>query len=73
MHLKVENYAQTILDIQNIIDKHDIQIKKIKNNQKDEKHKNDVLLVVRHHKDLNINSVYAQISALDDVTDLELD
>lgn len=73
IHLKVENYAQTILDIQNIIDKHDIQIKKIKNNQKSEKHKNDVLLIIRHHKDLNINSVYAQISALEDVTDLELD
>ena len=73
MHLKVENYAETIIEIQNIIDKHDIQIKKIKNNQKDKKHKNDVLLVVRHHKDLNINSLYAQISALEDVTDLELD
>jgi len=73
LHLKVENYANTIITIQNILDKHDINIKKIKNNQKDEKHKNDVLLVIRHHKDVNINSVYAEISSLDEVTDLDID
>lgn len=73
LHLKVEDYANTIITIQNILDKYDINIKKIKNNQKDEEHKQDVMLVFRYHKDVNINSVYAEISALDDVTDLEME
>ena len=73
LHLKVEDYANTIIVIQNILDKHDIRIKKIKNNQRDEKHSKDVLLVIRYHKDVNINSVYAEISSLDNVTDLEQD
>lgn len=72
LHLKVENFANTILAIQNILNDHDIQIKKIKNNQKDEKHKNDVLLVIRYHRDTNINAVYAEISSMDEVTDLEI-
>ncbi|MBO4816646.1 MAG: MgtC/SapB family protein [Clostridia bacterium] len=71
LHLKVEDYANTIITIQNILDKYDINIKKIKNNQKDEEHSKDVLLVFRYHKDVNINSVLAEISSLDDVTDLE--
>ena len=73
LHLKVDNFASTITIIQNILDKHSVTIKKIKNNQNDEKHKRDVLLVVRHHKDLNINPVYAEISALDEVTELSID
>lgn len=71
LHLKVEDYANTIITIQNILDKYDITIKKIKNNQKSEKHAKDVVLVFRYHKGMNINAVYAEISALDDVTDLE--
>lgn len=71
LNLKVENYAETIIVIQNILDKYDINIKKIKNSQKDEEHSKDVLLVFRYHKDVNINSVFAEISSLDDVTDLE--
>ncbi len=73
VHLKVDDYAKTIITIQNILDKYNIHIKKIKNSQKDEKHKNDVLLVFRYHKDININSVCAELSSLDDVTDLEME
>ncbi len=72
VRLKVEDYPTTIISIQNILDKYDVAIKKIKNNQKDAKHSKNVLLVFRYHKDININSVYAEISALDNVTDLEL-
>ena len=72
LHLKVEDFANTIVTIQDILNEHDIHIKKIKNNQKDIKHKNDVLLIIRHHKDININTVYAEISALDEVTELEI-
>ena len=73
LHLKVEDFANSIIVIQNILNKYDVNIKKIKNNQKDIKHKNDVLLVIRHHRDTDINSVYAEISALDEVTDLEME
>ena len=73
LNLKVDDYAKTIIDIQNIIDKYDITIKKIKNTQKDEKLAKDVLIVFRYHKDIKINEVYAQISALDNVTDLEIE
>ena len=71
LHLQVDDYAKTIIDIQNIIDKYDITIKKIKNNQKDEEHAQDVILVFRYHKDVKMNEVYAKIAALDNVTDLE--
>ena len=73
IHLKVENFADVIILIQNILNKYDINIKKIKNNQKDETNKKDVLISFRYHKDININSVYAEISSLDDVTDLEIE
>ena len=71
MHLKVENFSGTIDIIQNILSKYDVQIKRIKNNQKEDK--NDVLLVCKYHKDTNINSVFTEISALEDVTDLEVE
>lgn len=71
LHLKVDDYSNTIIIIQNILDKYNINIKKIKNNQKSEKHAKDVILVLRYNKGININAVYAEISALDDVTDLE--
>lgn len=73
LHLQVENYSDTIITIQNILDKYKITINKIKNNQKDEEHAKDVLLIFRYHKDININSVFAEISSLDDVIDLEQD
>ena len=72
LYLKVEDFTNTIVTIQHILDEHDIHIKKIKNNQNDIKHKNDVLLIIRHHKDININNVYAEIASLDKVTELEL-
>ncbi len=71
LHLKVEDFANTIIAIQSIIDRYNISIKKIKNNQKEDK--NDVLIIIRYHKDDNINSVYAEISSLDEVTDLEIE
>ena len=73
LHLKVENYANTITTIESILNKYSVNIKKIKNNQKDEKHKQDVLLVIRHHKDVDVNHIFAEISALDEVIDLEVD
>ncbi len=71
LHMQVEDYSNTIITIQNILDKYDIAIKKIKNNQKDEEHAKDVTLIFRYHKDVKINEVYAKISSLDNVTDLE--
>ena len=71
LNLTVENFANTLPVIQGILDKYGISIKKIKNNQKDEKHSKDVQLIFRYHKDININSVLTEISALDNVTDLE--
>ena len=71
LHMQVDDYANTIITIQNILDKYDISIKKIKNDQKDEEHAKDVVLIFRYHKDVKINEVYAKISALDTVTDLE--
>lgn len=73
LHLQVDNFSSTITTIQNIFDKYNVHIKKIKNNQKDEERKKDVVLVIRHHKDLNINPVYAEISSLNDVTYIEID
>ena len=69
LHLNVEDFENTITLIQGLLDKYDVNIRKIKNNPKD---KNDVLLVIRHHRDLNTNNLYADISSLDDVTDLEI-
>lgn len=71
LNLKVENFANTLPVIQSILDKYGISIKKIKNNQKDEEKSKDVQLVFRYHKDININSVLTEISALEDVIDLE--
>ena len=71
LNLKVENFANTLPVIQSILDKYGISIKKIKNNQKDEEKSKDVQLIFRYHKDININSVLTEISALEDVIDLE--
>ncbi len=73
VHLKVEDYPNTIITIQKILDKYDIHIKKIKNDQTDAEHKDDVLLVFKYHKDIKINSVYTEISSLDNVTDMEIE
>lgn len=71
LNLIVEDFANTLPDIQKILDKNEITIKKIKNNQKDEENSKDVHLVFRYHKDLNINSVLTEISQLENVIDLE--
>lgn len=71
LNLVVDDFANTLPLIQNILDKYDVSIKKIKNNQKDEKNSRDVQLVFRYHKDVNINSVITEISKLENVIDLE--
>ena len=71
LNLVVEDFANTLPDIQKILDKNKIAIKKIKNDQKDEENSKDVHLVFRYHKDLNINSVLTEISRLENVIDLE--
>jgi len=71
LNLIVEDFANTLPDIQKILDNHEISIKKIRNNQKDDKKSKDVNLVFRYHKDTNINSVFTEISALENVIDLE--
>jgi len=71
LNLTIEDFANTLPDIQKILDKYEITIKKIRNNQKDDKKSKDVNLVFRYHKDTNINSVFTEISALDNVIDLE--
>ena len=71
LNLSVENFAETLPIIQKILDKHEITIKKIKNNQKDEEKSKNVQLVFRYHKDININSVLTEISQLENVIDLE--
>lgn len=71
LNLTVENFTETLPIIQGILDKHEITIKKIKNNQKDEEKSKDVQLVFRYHKDVNINSVITEISKLENVLDLE--
>lgn len=71
LNLIVEDFSNTLPDIQKILDKNEISIKKIKNNQKDEEKSKEVHLVFRYHKDLNINSVLTEISQLENVIDLE--
>ena len=46
-------------------------IKKIKSNKREEEKSKDIHLVLRYHKDINVNSVLTEISQLENVTDLE--
>lgn len=71
LNLVIEDFAETLPLIQSILDKYDISIKKIKNNQKDEEKSKDVHIVFRYHRDININSVITEISKLENVIDLE--
>jgi len=71
LDLVVDNFENTIVKIQEILDKHQVVIKKIKNNQKDEKKAREVIIIFRHHKDVNINKIITEISQLEDVIDLE--
>lgn len=69
--LTVDDFANTLPQIQSILDKHEISLKKIKNNSKDEEKCKDVQLVFRYHKDVNLNTVLTEISKLENVLDLE--
>lgn len=71
LNLTIENFSMTLPNIQNILDKHKIVIKKIKNNKKPETESTYVQLVFKYHKDVNINSVLTEISQLENVIDLE--
>ena len=71
LNLTVEDFANTLPVIQGVLDKYNISIKKIKNNQKDEEKSKEVQLVFRYHKDVNMNSVLTEISQLENVIDLE--
>ena len=71
VNLTCEDFANTLPVIQKILDKHQISIKKIKNNQKDKEKSKEVQLVFRHHKDANINTVITELSQLENIIDLE--
>lgn len=71
LNLVVEDFSNTLPLIQNILDKYEISIKKIKNNKKDAEKSKDVQIVFRYHRDININSVITEISKLENVLDLE--
>ncbi len=71
LSVTVKDYTNTLLEIQKILDKYEINIKKIKNSQPDEENVTDLQLIFRYHKDVNINSVFTEISALENVTSLE--
>ena len=73
LNLTVNDFVNTLPTIQSVLDKHDINIKKIKHDPKDEKKSKDVQLVFRYHKDININSVLTELSSLENVIDIEKD
>ena len=69
--MTVKDIKNTLPCIQSIFDKYDINIKKIKTGKPNEEDLADLELIFRFHKDVNINSVFTEISALDNVIDLE--
>lgn len=69
--ISVKDIKNTLPIIQKILDKHDINIKKIKTDKPDEEDISNLELMFRYHKDVNINSVFTQISALENVNNLE--
>ncbi len=72
LNLVVRDFSDTISLIQNILDKYDISIKKIKNSKEEnDENLTDIHFVFRYHKDININSVLTEISKLQNVIDLE--
>jgi len=71
LNLTVEDYATTLTTIKNILEKHNVTIKKIKNNKNEKENARDVQLIFRYHKDININSVITEISKIENVIDLE--
>lgn len=71
LNLVVDNFSETLPSIQNILDKYDISIKKIKSNKKDKESSKEVQMIFRYHKDININSVLTELSKLENIIDLE--
>ncbi len=70
-NLIVDDFSNTLPQIQEILDSYEINIKKIKNNRKDVEKAKDVHISCRYHRDININSVITEISKLDNVLDVE--
>ncbi len=73
LNLTIENSESTLPNIQKILDKYDITIKKIKNikNTKKNNNKKNIQLIFRYHRDIKLNSVLTEISALENVVVLE--
>ena len=71
LDLTVRNIQDTLPAIQKILDKNDINIKKIKTGKPNEEDLADLSLIFRYHKDVNINSVFTEISSMENVLDLE--
>ncbi len=71
LNLTVKDFSNTFAEIQKILDKNEINIKKIKHAKKEDDKFENVNLVFRYHKDTNINSIFTEISALENVMDLE--
>ncbi len=71
LNVTVKDIKNTLPIIQEILDKHDINIKKIKTDKPDEEDISNLELMFRYHKDVNINSVFTEISSLENVNNLE--
>ena len=71
LDLTVRDIQNTLPAIQKILDKNDINIKKIKTGKPNEEDLADLSLIFRYHKDVNINSIFTEISSMENVLDLE--
>ena len=71
LDLTVRDIQNTLPSIQKILDKNDINIKKIKTGKPNEEDLADLSLIFRYHKDVNINSIFTEISSMENVLDLE--
>ncbi len=71
LDLTVKNIQDTLPAIQKILDKNDINIKKIKTGKPNEEDLADLSLIFRYHKDVNINSIFTEVSSMENVLDLE--
>lgn len=71
LNLTVKDSPNILADIQTVLDKYEITIKRIKNAKSEDLKNKDVNLVFRYHKDININSVFTELSTLENVIDLE--
>lgn len=71
LHIILKDSEGVMPNIQAILDDYDISIKKIKLEKSNDSKEKDLELMFRYHKDININSVLTEISALDNVIDLE--